>query len=225
MTTSNPLPDPSNPNASARRAVSPSSGPLVPRLINALLLRRAFYDAVAADSHATGPAGAMVCIAAIARESVGLYQLSQSSKAWGFILVLIVVFAVVRWLVYASIMYPIARLLGAPGTEYRRLLRCLGFAETPALVSVLGFAAGEPFAAWVQFAVGAWLLAATIVAVRSAVRVSTARAAVIGTLGFAAYLGLGLLLDLATRLPASAPAAPQHLDPAPTAMKQSAAIG
>jgi len=47
MTTSNPLPNHSDPNAAARRPISPSSGPLVPRLINALLLRRAFYDAVA----------------------------------------------------------------------------------------------------------------------------------------------------------------------------------
>jgi hypothetical protein len=212
-------------NEPARPAINPSSGPLIPRLLNALLLRRAFYDAVAADPRATGPAGAMVCIAAIARESVGLYQLSQASKAWGVILVVVVLFAVVRWIVYASIMYPIARLLGTPAIEYRRLLRCLGFAETPAILSVLGFAAGEPFAGWVQFVVGAWLLAATIVAVRSAARVSTGRAALIGTAGFVTYLALGLLLDVVTRLPESVPPPAPHLDPAPTAMKQSAAIG
>jgi hypothetical protein len=212
-------------NAPARPAINPSRGPLVPRLLNALLLRRAFYDAVAADPQATGPAGAMVCIAAIARESVSLYQLSQGFRAWGVILVVVVVFAVIRWIVYASIMFPIARLLGAPAIEYRRLLRCLGFAETPAILSVLGFAAGEPFIGWVQFAVGAWLLAATIVAVRSAARVTTARAAVIGTAGFVSYLALGLLLDVVTRFPSSSPPPAHHLDPAPTAMKQSAAIG
>ena len=211
-------------NSPRRSTVSPSSGPLVPRLINALLLRRSFYDDVAADPHATGPAGAVVCLAALARESASLYQLSQSSKAWGVILALVVVFAVVRWLVYASIMYPIARILGARAIEYRRLLRCLGFAETPAVLSMLGFAVDERLFPWVQFGVGAWLLAATIVAVRSAARVSTARAVIIGTTGFAAYLGLGVALDVATSFPAPPPA-PQHLDPAPTAMRQSALSG
>jgi len=207
-------------NPPPRPTISPSSGPLVPRLVNALLLRRSFYDDVAADPHATGPACAVFCIAAIARESASLYQLSQESKAWGAILALIVVFAVVRWLVYASVMYLIARLLDAP-TEYRRLLRCLGFAETPAVLAVLGFV-DERLYQWVQFGVGAWLLAATIVAVRSAARVGTGRAVVIGATGFAAYLGLGLALDLATRFPAPAPLPPEHLDPAPTAMRQSA---
>ena len=93
--------DPS-PLHAARSAHNPSTGPLLPRLVNAILLRREFYDAVAADPRATGPAGAIVCIAAIARESVGLYQLSQDFKGWGLVLLLIVVFAMLRWLLYAT---------------------------------------------------------------------------------------------------------------------------
>jgi hypothetical protein len=190
----------------ARAVCSPSSGPLLPRLLNAILLRREFYDAVAADAHATAPAGAIVCLAALARESVGLYQLSQSLKAWGLVLILVVVFALVRWLIYASIMYPIARALGGQAAEYKRLLRCLGFAETPAVVSMLAFVLDERLFPWVQFGVGAWLLAATIVAVRAATGVSAPRAVAIGALGFVAYLALGIGLDVATRMPE--PAAP-----------------
>lgn len=190
------------------RAVDPSSGPLLPRLISAVLLRRAFYDAVAADRRATGPAGAIVCLAAIARESVSLYQLSQGFTTWGFVLVLIVLFALARWLVYASIMFPIARALGGPAVPYTRLLRCLGFAETPAVLSLIGLLGDEQLLPWIQFGVGVWLLAATIVAVRSATGTSTGRAAVIGSLGFAAYLGLGVALDVATRVPEPTPAPP-----------------
>ena len=184
------------------RPINPSTGPLLPRLVNAILLRREFYEAVADDQRATGPAGAIVCIAAIARESVGLYALSQDFQAWGVILLVIVLFAVLRWLLYATIMYPIARALSGKSLGYKRLLRCLGFAETPAVLTLAAFVVGDQFYAWVQFIVGAWLLLATIVAVRAATLVSTPRAVVIGVIGFAAYLGLGLLIELATGAPA-----------------------
>jgi hypothetical protein len=185
----------------SRSAINPSTGPLFPRLLNAILLRREFYEAVAATPGATGPAGAIVCLAALARESVGLYELSQGFKAWGLVLVIIVVFAMLRWLLYASVMYPIARLVSGQPVGYARLLRCLGFAETPAVLSLAAFLFDDRFYPVVQFAVGAWLLLATVVAVRAATRVSTARAAVIGVVGFAAYLGLGLAVEFATGTP------------------------
>jgi hypothetical protein len=191
-----------------QRTVSPSGGPLLPRIANAILLRRAFYDAVAADRRAIGPAGAIVCLSAIMRESVGLYQLSQGSRAWGVLLALIVVFALVRWVIYASIAYPIARVLGGGTVEYARLLRCLGFAETPAMLSVVGFVLDEQFLPWIQFGVGAWLLAATIIAVRSATGVGAGRAIAIGTLAFAAYLALGVGLDLVAHVPDAVPSTP-----------------
>jgi hypothetical protein len=181
------------------RPIDPSTGPLLPRLGQAILLRREFYDAVAADPRATGPAGAIVCIAALARESIGLYQLSQDVKAWGLVLLLVVVFAIFRWLLYTAVMYPVARGLSGLPVPFKRLLRCLGFAETPAVLSLAGFLVPDQFHPWVQFGVGAWLLLATIVAVRSAAGASMQRAAVIGVLGFVAYLAIGLALDAATR--------------------------
>jgi hypothetical protein len=190
-----------------QRPITPSSGPLLPRLLNAVLLRRSFYDAVAADTRATGPAGAVVCLAAIARESVALYQLSQASQGWGLILALIVVFAVVRWLLYATVMYPIARALSHQPVEFKRLLRCLGFAETPAVVSLVGFLVDDSLFPYVQFGVGVWLLLATIVAVRSATGERTGRAIVIGVLGFAAYLTIGLASDIALHGTAAGPSA------------------
>jgi hypothetical protein len=183
----------------SNRPIDPSTGPLLPRLGMAILLRREFYDAVATDPRALRPAGAIVCIAAVARESIGLYQASQDFKAWGLLLLLVVVFAILRWLLYATIMYPIARAISAEPVPYKRLLRCLGFAETPAVLSLVGFMLPDRFFPWVQFGVGAWLLLATVVAVRSATGVTMQRAAVIGVLGFVAYLGLGLAVDVATR--------------------------
>jgi hypothetical protein len=195
----------------SNRPIDPATGPLLPRLGQAILLRREFYDAVAADPRATGPAGAIVCIAALARESVGLYELSQDFKAWGLVLLLIVTFAVLRWLLYATIMYPIARAIGSAPVPYKRLLRCLGFAETPAVLSLVAFLVPDQFYPWVQFGVGAWLLLATIVAVRSATGATMQRAAVIGVLGFVAYLGLGLAVEVATRVAPAEPGPPPAL--------------
>lgn len=204
------MPDQSTPSRS-HRPIDPSSGPLLPRLGKALLLRRELYDAVAADPHATGPAGAIVCIAALARESIGLYQLSQSFRAWGLVLLLVVVFAVLRWLLYTTVMYPVARAISSEPVSYKRLLRCLGFAETPAVLTLVGLMVPDQFFPWVQFGVGAWLLLATIVAVRSATGTTARRAAVIGVLGFVAYLGIGLVLDVATRVAPVEPGPPPAL--------------
>src|SRR5262245_54648312 len=177
--------------------------------MHALLLRRDFYEAVAAEPKATGPAGAIVCLAAVARESVGVYEISQEYKAWGLLLLLVVVFALIRWVAYTTVMFPIARLLSANRVGYTRLLRCLGFAETPAVMTVFGFLLDERFWPWVSFAVGAWLLAATVVAVRAATQVTLARAVIIGVLGFAAYLAIGVAMDFLTNIapPAEAPPA------------------
>ena len=186
---------------------SPSTGPLIPRLVNALLLRRPFYDAVAADPHATGPAAAVVCLAAIAYEAGNLYELSQGYRAWGLVLVLLVVSGLLRWLLYTAILYPIARLVCATAIEFKRLLRCLGFAEAPTILSIAGIALDERFLPWLQFGIGAWLLAATIVAVRSATRATTVRALIIGGLGFVTYLLLGIALDALAHVPMAPPAA------------------
>jgi len=192
--------------AATNNAYDPTCGPLLPRLMHALLLRRDFCDSVAAAPKATGPAAAIVCLAAITRESVGIYEISQEYKGWGLLLLLVAVFALVRWAVYATVMYPIARAVSGKRFGYTRLLRCLGFAETPAVMTVFGFL-DERLWPWVSFAVGAWLLVATIVAVRAAADVTLTRAIVIGVIGFATYLALGMVMDFGTGMARSAPVA------------------
>jgi len=197
--------------AATTKPYDPTRGPLLPRLIHALLLRREFYDAVAAAPKATRPAGAIVCLAAMARESVGIYEISREYNAWGLLLLLVAIFALLRWVVYATVMYPIARAVSGNRFGYTRLLRCLGFAETPAVMTVFGFLLDERFWPWVSFVVGAWLLLATIVAVRAATQVTLARAVIIGVLGFATYLALGLAMDSVTSMAPPAEVAPTAL--------------
>jgi hypothetical protein len=106
---------------------TPSAGPLVPRIINAILLRRDFYAAVAADAHATGPAAGVVCLTALARESVGLASMAQVHPVWGLAALSIVIMAVAVLLItyVPDMSLGILKLLG-PG--FACVLRCLGFA-------------------------------------------------------------------------------------------------
>jgi hypothetical protein len=185
--------DPS-PTSPPRTTLNPSTGPIIPRLINAILLRRDFYDAVANDARATGPAAAIVCIVELLSKSVIIHQLSQEFKAWGLLLIFFAILGLVRWLIYATFMYPIARLIIGQPIGYKRLLRCLGFAETPSVLLLLGYLVADVrYHTAVQVVVTVWLLLSTIVAVRSATGASTERAAVIGVIGFVGYLIIGSL--------------------------------
>ena len=170
----------------------PASAPFIQRYLAALFLRRTLYDEVAADSNTIVQAAAVVLVSAISQPTVLLEELG----AWA--LPLMMVFGALRWFVFTAIAYLIAslatRLIGSMAPSYRRLLGCLGFAEAPGLLNLIVYATEEPVTILLAWTVWFWLLAAAIVAVRSALRLPTWLAAAIGVLSFAAYLTPALLV-------------------------------
>lgn len=165
--------------------------PLISRLFGAIFLRRELYESVAAESGAWRPAAGLVCLAAFAQEA---FRMPGPFDVWlaetlgtGALLVLMLL-AVLRWLVYASIVFAVARFVSGVGTPYARLLRCIGFAEAPSLLILVAYLVDPVVLPWLRLLIGFWLLAATVVAVRAALSISTSRAAVVGGLGFAFYL-------------------------------------
>jgi len=177
----------------ARSAIT-STGPFISRLFAALLLRRELYESVAADPSALRPAIAVVCVTAVVQHSVFQSPLLQDLGSWALLLVVLI--AVVRWLVYAAIFYPLAKLFTQQQGALPRLLRCLGFAEAPSLMRASLLFVGPDAYPWVRVAVAIWLLAASIVAVRAALSISLRRAIVIGIIGFVLYLLPGVLLGV-----------------------------
>ncbi len=176
----------------------PSRSPFLYRILAAMILRRELYEDVAADRYATGPAIAVVCVSAVVRHVLApsaIMQIFQEEgiPTWGVLVIILL--SVVFWLLFATLVFGIATLLAGGPVGYPRLLRCLGFAEAPSLLGVIPFAVGGIWFVSLRIAVWFWLLAATIVAVRAALAVTTARAAAISSLGFAMYI----VLDLATR--------------------------
>ncbi|MCW5954731.1 MAG: YIP1 family protein [Propionibacteriaceae bacterium] len=177
----------------APASVGPTSGPIAARVGAALLLRRDFYERAAADPTATGPAGAMVCLVTLARESVVIYELSQVEKLWGLILPVLVALALIAWLLLGSVAWLVTRLT-ASRPAFRRLLRCLGFAQTPTMLLATLAAASDPTLYLALYGLlMLWAFAALVVALRAAATVTTGAAIPLALPVFLAQLALLLL--------------------------------
>lgn len=155
------------------------------RLVGAALLNVDIYEEVEADSTATAQAGLVVCLAAAA--------VAIGESRTGLIAVAVGVFSeLLGWLVWSGITYLIgARLLGGTAT-WGELLRTIGFAQGPGLLSMLRIV--PVLDAPVLHLVRLWKLVAAIVALRQALDVGTGRAIVTAALGFIAYVALAAAL-------------------------------
>jgi hypothetical protein len=173
---------------------SRAAGPFLYKVFAALSLQRQLFESAAAERQSLRPAAAVVCLAALVRHTLGPSVLVDELGAWGLLVSML--FAVIRWLVFTSFVYGIARLFVGRAAGYGRLLRCLGFAEAPAMMGVVAFLLDPSLYAWIQVAVSLWLLAATVVAVRAALAVGTARATAVGVLSFVLYVALGVVTNV-----------------------------
>lgn len=151
---------------------------LVDRMKGAAMLNTATYEEVEADSSATSQAATVVVIVAIA-QAIGAIG---SGSLQGIILAPIG--AIVGWLVWAGITYLVGdKLLGGTAT-WGELLRTIGFAQSPGVLSALAFI---PVLGWlVRFVVGIWILIAGIIAIRQALDFGTGKAVLTAILGWLA---------------------------------------
>jgi hypothetical protein len=132
------------------------------RLIGGLRLKHEVYAVIAEDATATRQAAVVVCLSALAQPTV----LTKELGAWAIPIVL--GFGLLRWGLFAAIAYGVGRLVARKPLSYKRLLRCLGFAEAPAIFSFVAYSLDPPFAMYVGFFVWFWMLAAAVVATRAA---------------------------------------------------------
>jgi hypothetical protein len=147
---------------------SASHGPILPRILNALLLRREFYAAVAADPYATGPAGAIVGLTALAREAPVIYEFAQEHSLWGVAALIVAIMACAGWLAYGALAYLICRLIVPGAVEFKRVLRCMGYAETVTVMRLLALLVDPILYAPLHVVLLAWNLLAVVVALRAA---------------------------------------------------------
>jgi len=135
---------------------------IVDRMLRAAKLDVQLYEEVEADESATGQAVGIVAMSAVAA-GIG-------SGGGGVLGVLVVAgAALLGWVIWAYLTYWIGtRILPGPATDANpgQLLRTLGFASAPGVVRVLGVIPGIYNIVFLVAAI--WMLAAMIIAVRSA---------------------------------------------------------
>lgn len=154
------------------------------RMRGAAVLDVDVFEEVEADATATGQAAGVVAIVAVA-QAIGASGLGIWAMVGG------VLTALLGWLIWAGVTYLVGdKLLGGTAT-WGELLRTLGFAQSPGVLTVFGIV--PLLGGLVRLAVAIWVLAAGIVALRQALDFGTGKAiltAVLGWLFIAIPMGL-----------------------------------
>jgi hypothetical protein len=170
-------------------APSPARHSFMERVIGALRLDAATYEEVEHDETSLGQAAGVVVLAALAA------AIGAASRGGGGA-VGAVFGSLIGWLVSTAFIWVIGVYWMKHSSDYKELLRTLGFASAPNVVAVLGIVPllGGP----ATLAAFLWSLAAFVVAVRQALDVTTGRALWVCVLAVllnaACVFGLVLLL-------------------------------
>jgi Yip1 domain len=165
-----------------------SSSSFVDRVIGAIRLDPATYEAVEHDTDATWQAALVVVVAAIF-SGVGSTRGRTQDLLGG------VVASLVFWALFALFAYLVgAYLLRGPQTSatFGEVLRALGFSYAPSLFAILGLIPGIGFL--IVFIAGIWSLIASVIALRQAFEVSTGRAVAIAVVAFLAMVVLLVII-------------------------------
>jgi hypothetical protein len=171
----------------------PTTNSFLQRLVGAAALDAAIYEDVEADRSATAQAFAVVLLSSISG-GLGASGLSGGPVNVAFFSML----SLLSWAAWALVTYTVgALLLPEPQTraDTGELLRTIGFATTPGLLSVLAIM--TPLAKPVFAVVTVWMLVAMVVAVRQALDyTSTARAVAVCGIGWVLAIGFAFALGL-----------------------------
>ena len=149
------------------------------RIIGALRLDEETYEQIEADTTATGQAAFVVVGSGLVAAAGNV--LLRGGEVNGGILVAIA--QLVGWALNAWVAYLIGtKLIPGPQTRstWGEVARTLGFANTPRFLLI--FVAVPGITGLVRTVVAVWVLVATVVALRSALDVSTGRAIAVGVL-------------------------------------------
>lgn len=154
------------------------------RIIRAMRLESDLYEEVEADRTATGQAMAVVILASIAG-GIGTGGLVGLRGVFSLTLA-----ALGGWVVWALITYIVGtKILPTPQTRSNpgELLRTLGFANSPGLLSIFGLI--PVLGGLVKLVVPIWILVAWVIAVRQALDyTSTGRAIAVCLIGWLLYV-------------------------------------
>jgi hypothetical protein len=141
------------------------------RMLGALRLQSDAYEEVEADEKATGEAAFIVVATSLVSGAVNGALTGVSGGFFGAL------GSFLGWVFYAWVAYIVGvKIFPGPQTKssWGEIARTLGYANTPRFLIILELVPG--LTAITRTLVGLWVLVATVVALRSALDVSTGRA-------------------------------------------------
>jgi hypothetical protein len=166
------------------------------RMVGALRLQDAVYEEVEADQKATGEAAFIIVATSLVSGAVNGVLTGVSSGFFGAL------GSFIGWAFYAWVAYIVGvKIFPGPQTKssWGELARTLGYANTARFLIIFELVPG--LAAVVRTVVGLWVLVATIVALRAALDITTARAIGIAIASaIAQVLVIAVALSLAVAL-------------------------
>lgn len=185
------------------------NGSIVDRVIGAARLDPATYDEIKADETATSQALLVVILAAVSAaigSALGILVLVNSGAFGGltagpdtaiagavlgtlFVVMLILGFilSIVGWFVYSALAYWIGTNFfeGRGQATFPQVLRVVGFAHGPRLLSVLSFI--PVLGGLISFALTIWVAVTTVVAIRQTMRLTTTNAIITVVIAVVVY--------------------------------------
>lgn len=156
---------------------------MIKNVISALLLDTTFYTEVSEDRSLMGQAAFVVAVANLLA-GIGAAFATESSVLAGALLGLVT--GIAGWLVWSGVSYLIGVRVFGGDSDYREMLRVIGFAYAPLAIGVIP---------WLGFVGAAWALFAAVIAIRASMEFSTKRAIATTALGWAVWLGAAVLLN------------------------------
>jgi hypothetical protein len=168
------------------------------RLIGAIKLDAGIYEEIEHDPTAMGQAVAVVVLAALATGIGGM----RSPGAPG--LVADVIGGLLGWLTSTAVIWLIGVRFMKCTSDYAELLRTLGFASAPRLITVIGSI--PIIGVLALFAGGIAGLVAYVIAVRQALDVTTGRAILVCVLAY--LVGIAVVVLLIMLVASGAPSGP-----------------
>jgi hypothetical protein len=167
---------------------------LFERMMRAARLDSNLYEEVEHDLNATTEAATVVGIAALCTglgNGIGMAMAGNMGLAIG-VFVGSIVSGYIGWIAWSYITYWVGTSMFKGEATPGELLRTIGFAQTPRVLTVLAFI---PFlGTLVAFVAGIWSLIAGIIALRQALDITTGQAVITAIIGAIPMLLLSCLL-------------------------------
>jgi hypothetical protein len=161
---------------------------IVDRSLGVIKLDVPTYEAIEHDPSATQQAAIVVGVVALASAIGGLGE-----GFGGFALGLIGAF--VGWFIFSGLTYFFGtNLFGTPttNTSFEAVLRTLGYAQIPNIVSIVGFIAF--IGPLLGFVGGIWAIVTAVIAIRQSLNITTGRAIITGIIAaIASGIVIGIL--------------------------------